>query len=49
MGGGLKNLSDVEEAKAGADKVFINSGAYKNPNLIKKLIRIIFTMYSRVC
>ncbi len=41
MGGGLKNLSDVEEAfKAGADKVFINSGAYKNPNLIKKLIRI---------
>lgn len=41
MGGGLKNLKDVEKAfKSGADKVFINTGAFKRPDLISKLIRI---------
>lgn len=41
MGGGLKSLEDVNKAfKSGADKVFLNTGAYREPNLIKKLTKI---------
>lgn len=41
MGGGLKNLEDVKKAfNSGADKVFLNTGAYRNPNLIKELSQI---------
>jgi len=37
VGGGINTLSDFDRVlKAGADKVSINSGAIKNPDLIKK-------------
>lgn len=37
VGGGIQTLSDVELAiEAGADKVSINSGALKNPDLIRE-------------
>ncbi|REB06460.1 imidazole glycerol phosphate synthase subunit HisF [Sporosarcina sp. BI001-red] len=37
VGGGIQTLSDVELAiEAGADKVSINSGALKNPNLLRE-------------
>jgi cyclase len=41
MGGGLRNLKDVARAfRSGADKVLINTGAFKNPNIINKLIKV---------
>jgi cyclase len=41
MGGGLRTLKDVEKAfRSGADKVFLNTGAFKKPGIIKKLIKI---------
>lgn len=40
IGGGLRNLTDVEEAlKAGADKVAINTAAIREPTLIEKVAR----------
>jgi len=37
LGGGIKNLIDIEKAlNSGADKVAINSGAFKNYNFIKQ-------------
>jgi cyclase len=37
LGGGIKNLKDIEKAlNSGADKVAINSGAFKNYNFIKQ-------------
>jgi len=36
VGGGIKNIKDIENTlKAGADKVFINSAAIKNPSFLK--------------
>ena len=36
VGGGLRNLDDIKQVlNNGADKVFINSEAISNPNLIK--------------
>lgn len=38
IGGGIRTLEDAEKSfMAGADKVFINSQAVKNPNFINKL------------
>lgn len=40
IGGGLRNLSDVEQAlDAGADKVALNTAAIREPNLIKKVAK----------
>lgn len=37
-GGGIQNLSDVKDyMNAGAEKVIVNSAAYKNPNLIYEI------------
>ena len=37
VGGGIKSLADFDRVlKCGADKVSVNSGALKNPNLIKE-------------
>lgn len=37
VGGGIRTVSDMQKIlKAGADKVSINTGAFKKPNLIKK-------------
>lgn len=37
VGGGIKNIKDIENIlNAGADKVFINSAAIKNPNFLKE-------------
>ncbi len=39
VGGGIRNLDDVRKLlRSGADKVAINTGAVKNPNLIKDII-----------
>lgn len=40
IGGGLRNLSDVEQAlDAGADKVAINTAAIREPELIEKIAK----------
>ena len=40
-GGGLRNLDDIKDVlNAGADKVFINTAAIKNPNFIKEAANI---------
>ncbi len=37
VGGGIKSIEDIKKLlRAGADKVCINTAAYKNPQLIKK-------------
>jgi len=41
VGGGIRTVEDMRMIlKAGADKVSVNTGAFKNPNLIKKCSRI---------
>ncbi len=38
VGGGIKNIEDVKKLlRSGADKVSINSAAYENPDLIRKI------------
>ena len=42
VGGGLSSVTDMKEViKTGADKVFINSAAFKNPQLIKEAAKVI--------
>jgi cyclase len=37
LGGGIKSLKDIEKAlNSGADKIAVNSGAFKNHNFIKQ-------------
>lgn len=39
-GGGIRELKDVEKLlKNGADKIFVNTGAVKNPSLINDLVK----------
>ena len=41
MGGGIRNIEDIQKAlNSGADKVFINSAAVKNPNFIKEAVSV---------
>ena len=41
VGGGVKNLNDIEDLlKNGADKVSINTEAFKNPKLIKEAAKV---------
>ena len=41
VGGGIRTLEDIESALiAGADKVFLNTAALENPNIINDAIRI---------
>ena len=43
VGGGVKNLNDIEDLlKNGADKVSINTEAFKNPKLIKEAAKKVF-------
>ena len=40
VGGGIRSLTDIEELfKVGADRVCINTQAFKNPNFIKNAIK----------
>lgn len=40
VGGGIRNLKDINNAlKAGADKIAINSAAFKNINFLKKAVK----------
>ncbi len=41
VGGGIRNIEDIQKAlNSGADKVFINSAAVKNPNFIKEAVSV---------
>src|SRR4030042_7111550 len=40
VGGGIKSLSDIEEAlKSGASCVSISSGAYRDPEMVKQAVK----------
>lgn len=42
VGGGLKDVEEIREIiKSGADKVFLNTAAVENPNLIRELAKVI--------
>ena len=41
VGGGIRKIEDIQLAlNSGADKVFINSAAVKNPNFIKEAVSV---------
>lgn len=41
VGGGLRTVADIRDAlRAGADKVFLNTAAIKNPEIIRKSSRV---------
>ncbi len=41
VGGGIKNIEDADKLlRIGVDKIVVNSAAVKNPNFLKKLVKI---------